>query len=160
MPANGKQVGIYSVKYPNVFLRLDGRGVTQPMPNGGGVVNAQYTQGPWETFVLTRNDDGSICIESVAFPGVYLRLDGTGVNSRTPTGGGVVNAQFGIGPWMKFILEPQDDGTYAFLSAAFPVVYLRLDGQGVTQPNPDGAGTVNAQYTAGPQEMFQFTSPP
>jgi phospholipase C len=153
---NGNQVGIQSVKFPNVFLRLDGRGITQPVPSGAGVVNAQYTQGPWETFVLEQHGDGTISFASVAFPGVYLRLDGTGVTQRVPGGGGVANAQFGVGATEKFQPEPQDDGSVAFLSALFPVVYLRLDGTGVTQPTNDGGGVANAQYTAGDLEMFKI----
>jgi phospholipase C len=154
--SNGKQVGILSVAFPNVFLRLDGRGVTQPMPNGGGVVNAQYTEGPWEKFVLEDQQDGTVAIGSVQFPGVYLRLDGTGVTSRMPNGGGVVNAQFGAGSTERFQVQPQDDGSVAFLSAKFPVVYLRLDGTGITQPDPNGAGVVNAQYTAHEKEYFRL----
>jgi phospholipase C len=153
--SNGKQVGLLSAKFPNVYLRLDGRGVTQPIPNGGGVVNAQYTKGPWEVFVLEEQDDGMLAIASVQFPGVYLRLDGTGVTQKMPNGGGIVNAQFGIGETERFQGEPQDDGTMAFLSAKFPLVYLRLDGTGVTQPNPNGAGVVNAQYTAFDKEFFR-----
>lgn len=153
---DGKQVGFLSAQFPNVYLRLDGRGITQPVPNGAGVANAQYTQGPWERFVLENNDDGSVSIASAAFPGVYLRLDGTGVTRRTPTGGGVANAQFGIGATEKFMLEAQDDGTYAILSTAFPVVYLRLDGTGVTHPTDPGGGVANAQYAAGDLEMFRL----
>jgi phospholipase C len=151
---NGKQVGIASVAFPNVFLRLDGRGVIQQPITGSGVVNAQYTQGPWEVFVVENNDDGTVSLASVQYPGVYVRLDGTGVTQRTPGGGGVVNAQFGIGATEKFQLEPQDDGSFAFLSAQFPLVYLRLDGTGLTRPDPNGGGVVNAQYTATDKEMF------
>jgi phospholipase C len=152
MPA-GKQVGILSVAFPNVYLRLDGRGVSQSAPTGG-VVNAQYTQGGWETFVIENNNDGTVSIASVTYPGVYVRLDGTGVTQRMPNGGGVVNAHFGVQTYEKFQLEPQDDGSFAFLSAEFPLVYLRLDGTGVTQPTNDGGGVVNAQYTAHDKELF------
>jgi phospholipase C len=41
-----------SKNFPNVFLRLDGSGVTQPVGPGGGTVNCQYTAGPWEQFIL------------------------------------------------------------------------------------------------------------
>ena len=58
-----------------------------------------------------------------------------------------MNAQFGVGPWEKFQVEPQDNGNYCFLSREFPNVYLRLDGSGITAPLPSGGGTVNAQYT-------------
>jgi hypothetical protein len=152
---NGKQVGIQSVAFPKVFVRLDGRGVSQSAPVGG-VVNAQYTQGPWETFVMEENSDGTVSLASVAFPGVYLRLDGTGVTQRTPGGGGVANACFGIQPDTKFQLMPQDEGGFGLLSSRFTLVYLRLDGTGVTHPTNDGGGVVNAQYTAGDREVFQI----
>jgi hypothetical protein len=154
--SNGKQVGLRSSMFPNVFLRLDGRGVTQPTPNGGGVVNCQYGKGPWEVFVLEELDNGLVAIASVQYPGVYLRLDGTGVTTKMPNGGGVVNAQLGIGDTEQFQLEPQDDGTVAFLSMKFPNVYLRMDGTGVTQPHDNGSGVVNAQYTAIDKEFFQL----
>ncbi len=41
-------------------------------------------------------------------------------------GGGIVNMQFGCGPYEQFILRPQGDGTYAIESEAFPGVFLRL----------------------------------
>lgn len=150
---NGKQVGIGSVEFPNVYLRLDGRNVGPSAPTGG-VVNAQYTQGPWETFVLEEQNDGTIAIASVTYPGVYVSLDGTGVTKRVAGGGGSATAQYGVGPNTKFQIETQDDGSYAFLSNQFPLVYLRLDGTGVTHPTNDGGGVVNAQYTAGDKEFF------
>jgi phospholipase C len=153
---NGKQVGILSATFPNVFLRLDGRGVTQPTPNGGGVVNCQYGKGPWEVFVIEQLDNSMLAIASVQYPGVYLRLDGTGISTKMPNGGGVVNAQFGIGDTEQFQIEAQDDGTVAFLSVKFPNVYLRMDGTGVTQPHDNGSGVVNAQYTAIDKEFFRM----
>lgn len=151
------RVTIGSAAFPNVYLRLDGTGVTAPLPNGGGVVNAQYSAGAWEQFVLEVQEDGSAAIASVAFPGVYLRLDGNGVT--TPNGGGVVNAQFGAGPWEKFTVQPQDDGTFGLVSNAFPNVYLRLDGTGVTGPTPSGGGVVNAQYAYGRLASFNMKIP-
>jgi len=50
-------------------------------------------------------------------------------------------------PYNAAQVEPQDDGSYCFLSREFPNVYLRLDGTGITAPLPSGGGTVNAQYT-------------
>ena len=63
--------------------------------------------------------DGTTAIESVQFPGVYLRMDGTGVTQPVSAGGGTVNCRFGVGPNEKFCLVPQDDGTVAIRSVAF-----------------------------------------
>ena len=42
--------------------------------------------------------------ESAAFPGVYLRMDARSVDAfGVPTGSGIVNCQFGVGDWEKFV---------------------------------------------------------
>ena len=41
---------IASVQFPNVHLRMDGRGLTSMTGPGGGTVNCQYGVGPWEKF--------------------------------------------------------------------------------------------------------------
>jgi hypothetical protein len=140
---------------------MDGTGVTEPTGPGGGVVNCQYTAGPWETFALERNDDGTFSFRSMAFPNVFLRMDGTGVVSPTGPGGGVVNCQYTAGPWEKFkisIVESSEaNGNIVTIeSNAFPNVFLRLDGTGVTKPTGPGGGVVNCQYTAGPWEKFHL----
>lgn len=139
-------VTIGSAAFPGVYLRLDGTGVTAPTGPGGGTANAQFGAGAKEQFRLEHQNDGSVAVASVAFPGVYLRMDGRSVTG--PGNGGVVNAQFTVGPWEKYQLQPQDNGNFCFLSLQFPNVYLRLDGQGITAPLPSGGGTVNAQYTS------------
>ncbi|HEU0084612.1 MAG TPA: tyrosinase family protein [Bradyrhizobium sp.] len=150
-------VSIGSVQFPNVFLRMDGNGVTQPVGSGGGTVNCQYTVGPWEKFRLVPQSDGTVAIGSVQFPNVYLRMDGNGVTHPVGPGGGTVNCQYTVGPWEKFRLLPQGDGTVAIGSVQFPNVYLRMDGNGVTHPVGPGGGTVNCQYTVGPWEKFRLT---
>ena len=46
---------------------------------------------------------------------------------------------------------------WSIRSAAFPKVFLRMDGRGVTRPDAAGAGKVNCQYgKAGPWERFRF----
>ena len=95
-------------------------------------------------------------IASVAFPSVHLRVDGNDVTQFVGVGGGTVNTQFGVAQWEKLRLEPQDDDTVAIASVAFPGVYLRLDGSGVTQFLGDGGGTVNAQFGVGPWEKFRL----
>jgi hypothetical protein len=94
---------------------------------------------------------GVVTIQSVAVPGRYLRMDGTGVNSFSDKGGGTVNCQFGAVHYETFKLVPQPDDTVAIGSAAFPNVFVRLDGQGVQSRE---GGLVNCQYGAGNWEKF------
>src|SRR5579859_2726650 len=83
---------------------MDGSGVTSFKANGGGKVNCQYTAGPYETFRLVPQSDGSVSIASVTFPNVFLRMDGRGVTSFSGNGGGTVNCQYGTGSWQSFFL--------------------------------------------------------
>jgi len=150
-------INIASVQFRNVFLRMDGTGVTHPTGSGGGTVNCQFSAGSWETFNLIGQSDGTFGIASVAFPGVYLRMDGTGVTRPTGSGGGTVNCQYSastqLAPnaWEKFYIVPQGAGTVAIASQAFPGVFLRMDGTGVTHFLPSGGGKVNCQYSASVQ---------
>ncbi|MEU1203697.1 papain-like cysteine protease family protein [Nocardia sp. NPDC005825] len=102
-----------SATFPNVFLRMDGSGVTSQTGSGGGTVNCQYSTGgpgPYEKFHLSPQSDGSFSFESIGFPKVYLRLNGTGVTAFNGSGGGVVNCQFAAdgGVHEKFFLELAD----------------------------------------------------
>ena len=67
-------------QFPNVYLSLDGNGVDAGVrtDSGGGSVAAQYTALAWEKFKIHRIDDntGTVAIESAAFRGRYLRVDG------------------------------------------------------------------------------------
>lgn len=148
-------ITIQSTHYPNVYLRMDGTGVTTATDNGEGTVNCQYGTGPWTSFVVRPQADGTYAFESAAFPNVFLRMDGNGVPT-TMAGGGTVNCQFGAGPWEKYNLLPQPDGSFSFGSAAFPNIYLRMvTGSGVTTATGPG-GTVNCQINAngGADEKF------
>ncbi|KAF8461554.1 hypothetical protein BDZ91DRAFT_737077 [Kalaharituber pfeilii] len=65
--------------FPNVYIRADacGLGPGDFSWVGGGKVNFQYSCGEREKFRIHRaGDQGEVAIESVAFPGRYLRLDG------------------------------------------------------------------------------------
>jgi phospholipase C len=143
-----------SAQFSNVYLRIDGTGVTHPVAPGAGVVNCQYGAGPWETHELVIHQDGTVSIASTAFPNVFLRLDGSGLTRPVAPGGGVANCQYTAGPYEKFLMTPQPNGSAALASVAFPGVFLRLDGTGVTQPSGSGGGTVNGQFSAGPFEQF------
>ncbi|MFC0097688.1 hypothetical protein ACFFKH_09120 [Micromonospora marina] len=101
--------------------------------------------------------DTPITIESTAFPEVFLRMDGTGVPTNM-AGGGTVNCNFQAGDKEKFKLRPQANGTFSIESIAFPNVFLRLVGSGVTSPTDGGGGLVNCQINAngGGHETFWF----
>ena len=74
--------------------------------SGGGIVNCQYGARSYEKFNLTYNgDQGSFTIQSVQFPGVFLRMDGTGVNQFSGSGAGVVNCQYGARSYEQFKLR-------------------------------------------------------
>jgi phospholipase C len=148
-------IGIQSTFFQNIFVRMDGTGVTALTDNGGGQVNCQYDMGPLTTFLVHPNADGSFSFESTAFPNVFLRMDGNGVPT-TMAGGGTVNCQYTAGPWEKYIVVPQPDGSVSLESQAFPGICLRLvTGSGVTSATGPG-GTVNCQINAigGANETF------
>jgi len=116
---------------------------------------------PLSAAELATIADIPITIRSTAFANVHLRMDGSGVTASTGTGGGAVNCQFGSpGAYEKFKARKQADGTYSFESAAFPNVYLRMDGSGVTAQTVSGGGTVNCQFNAngGAYERFKLNA--
>ncbi len=150
-------ITIRSASYTNVYLRMDGTGVTTTGP-GGGTVNCQYGTSTKEKYRARAQADGSYSFESVAFPRVYLRMDGTGVTTTGP-GGGTVNCQFLAGTpgaYEKYKLRSQPNGSFSFESVAFPNVFLRLVGNGVTATTNTGSGIVNCQFNAngGHDETF------
>lgn len=138
-------ITIRSRFFANVYLRMDASGVTSSTDWGAGRVNCQFNVGATEKYKVRPQADGSYSFESADHPHVYLRMDGTGVTS-TSTGGGTVNCQYGAGPYEKYRVRAQADGSCSFESAAFPNVYLRLDGTGVTSTTSTGGGTVNCQF--------------
>jgi len=110
-------------------LGMDGTGVTSFSAHGGGEVYVTWVGGepgrPGSLFEIVQNADGTVNIGSVDFPGVFLRMDGTGVTSFSADGGGTVNCQFGAGPWETFTLR--SDGANVYIeSVAFPNVCLRM----------------------------------
>ena len=105
---------------------------------------------------LATLGDTPITILSTFFANVYLRMNGAGVTTSTDHGGGQVNCQYGAGATERYKVHPQADGSYSFESAAFPNVYLRLIGSGVTATTSTGGGLVNCQLNAngGGNESF------
>jgi hypothetical protein len=72
-----------SKAFPNACLRIDGTGVTAPTSGGGGTVNCQSGVADFETVEERPQPDGTIAFASVAFPNVFLRMDGSGVKSAS-----------------------------------------------------------------------------
>jgi pregnancy-associated plasma protein-A len=103
-PQSDGSVAIASIQFPNVYLRMDGSGVTQFAVAGGGTVNCQFGANGWEKFRLEPQTDGTVAIASIQFPNVYLRMDASGVMQFAGAGAGIVNCQFGVGAWEKFNL--------------------------------------------------------
>ena len=62
-----------SASFPNVFLRIDSRGVTSSTDNGGGKVNSQFNAngGSTEKFKLIALANGTFSVESALTPNVY-----------------------------------------------------------------------------------------
>ncbi|GAA3464540.1 hypothetical protein GCM10018963_65530 [Saccharothrix longispora] len=150
-------ITIRSMSYANVYLRMDGTGVTADNYRGG-TVNCQYGAGPKEKYRVRPQADGSYAFESAAFPKVYLWMDGTGVTTAG-SGGGSVRCQFiagAPGVYEKYKLHAQDNGSFSFRSVAFPNVFLRMVGSGVTATTAAGGGIVNCQFDAngGGDETF------
>ncbi|MBW8804287.1 MAG: hypothetical protein JF587_10590 [Catenulisporales bacterium] len=148
-------ITILSAFYPNIYLRMDGTGVTAGMGSGGGRVNCEYGVDAMAKFRVRAQANGSYAFESVAVPNVFLRMDGTGVPA-TGAGGGTVNCQYGLGPLATYNARAQANGSFSFESVAFPGIFLRLvTGSGVTTATGPG-GTVNCQVNAngGANETF------
>ncbi|KAF8464259.1 hypothetical protein BDZ91DRAFT_697873 [Kalaharituber pfeilii] len=99
-----------------------------------------------------------VAIESVAFRGHYIGLNGTGLNSYQPGGGGAVGVHTCI-QWREiFELERHGNGLYSFRSIAFDNVYIRADPHHIAPGDrPDcGGGEVRCQYGCGEFEKYRL----
>ena len=106
VPQEGESYALESVEFKNVFLRIDGADVTEFEAAGAGAVNCQFGAGAFERFKLSPEGQDSVAIGSVQFPNVFLRMDGHSAVVFNPAGSGIVNCQFGAGPFEKFRLVP------------------------------------------------------
>jgi len=122
-------ITILSASVSNIYLRMDGTGVSAPTPHGGGMVMCESGAGdPLAQYRIRPQADGTYSFESSAFPGVFLRMDP-----------GTVNCQYGIADAMeKYAAHAQADGSFSLESAAYPGMFLRMDSTGVS-PAPGGA---------------------
>lgn len=151
-----KRKSLRSVPFPDVYVRCDGSGVTEPTGHGGGTVNCQYKPpGEWEYFYIypvemtpssAVESTYKVVIESAHFRNVFIRLDSKGMSHFQGPGGGEVNCQFTPGSYEIFIVKQENNGGHSFRSVPFPHCYIRLDGTGVTQHTSGGGGTVNCQW--------------
>ncbi|KAL2197725.1 hypothetical protein P885DRAFT_34743 [Corynascus similis CBS 632.67] len=96
---------ILSTAFRNVFLRMDGSDVKHgpPYPKGAGKVNCQDGAHAYEKFRFRDLEGGIKAIESVHFPGVFLRMENPGHDG--PKGGGTVNCQNQITPTERFKIK-------------------------------------------------------
>jgi phospholipase C len=136
---------------------MDGSNVTAAVGQGSGLVNCAYGANLYERFNFYPQVDGTYAIESVQFPNVFLRLDGTGLTAPSDIGGGTANCQYGSFAQERFYIVKLSDGTYTINSKTYPNIYLRMDGSTVTAPLNNGGGVVNCQYNASAQERFYIS---
>jgi len=148
-------VAIRSVRFPDHYVRLDGQNVTSLTGGGAGKVNTQTFVGTYETFILQRNNDGTVSFGSTVFNNVFIRMHGSEVQADTIVtgGGGVVNAQFTAHTLEKFNIRKKENppgqykGVVGIESAATPGRFLRLDGS---------TGIVNVQGGFKTYEEFEI----
>jgi hypothetical protein len=95
-------VTLESEQFLDVFLRMDGTGLSPEKPTGAGVVNCRYGTDALTYFRIVAHPERLLAIESVAFPGAYLGMDGTGVDKFLPSGGGKAYCRFGAFGWEAF----------------------------------------------------------
>jgi len=98
-----------------------------------------------------------VAICSAEFPGRYLSLEAFDVDRPSWPGGGKVTTNTFIDTCETFVLHNHRDGSVSFESFAWPGVFLRLDGNGVSEGfSSAGGGTVNAQYGCMLWERFHI----
>lgn len=157
MPQDSIVRTIASVKFPGVYLQMDGNGVTHTRP-GQGHLTLGHGGGPLDQFKLDPPPASGpyvTTIQSAAYPDVYMRMDGTGL-SPSKLNGGIVNKNKGVGAYEKFIIRRQPDDTVAIESQAFPGIYLRL----VRGLDPGITAIVNCSFGVGENERFRLDTPP
>jgi hypothetical protein len=101
-PQSDGTVTIEAEEFPDVLLRVDGTGLSRDNPTGAVVVNCRYGPDPLTYFKVVGHPERLLAIESVAFPGVFLGMDGTGVDKFLPNGGGRAYCRFGSFTWEVF----------------------------------------------------------
>ena len=82
---------------------MDGSGIRGFAGACAGQVNCQFVACDCEHFKLHEQNDGSYSFESVAFPFVFLRMDGNNRSAKEEDFG-TVNCQYGASTCEKFYL--------------------------------------------------------
>ena len=148
--------GKYTIKSSTgPYLTADGSNVTESCSEGNGVITCSptcYAESQQFYIIPVAEDCNIYTIQSVAHPGVYLRMNGSGVTRFNGPGSGTVNLQYGVSDLEKFRIIYNGDkyaGMFSFESKVFPFVYLRTDGQ---------KGVVNCQYGARAYEMYTIAA--
>ena len=148
---------IASAQFPEVYLQMHSHRVAHL---GSGRLSVGHGGGPLDQFKISPPPtDGSpyvTAFESVAYPGVYLSMDGNSASSSDPQVGGGVKQQFGQGANELFIIHRQSDGTITIESKASPGVYLSLSMDSTLEKT----GLVNCKPGAGQFEKFRLEEPP
>ena len=146
--------GKYTIKsYNGQYLSVDCRNLSKPCSGGSGSLTCSIDCKSEEQhfYIIPVAEYTNIyTIQSVAYPGVYLRMDGSRVTTFDGPGGGTVNLQYGVSDEEKFkILYNGEKGMFCFESLKYPFVFLRTD---VSQ------NVVNCQYGAFKWEMYTIRS--
>ena len=157
-----KKVTIRSQAYPNVYMRCDGSEVRKSSPSGGGTVNCQYKPAEANEWFyiytvgmkpsLAPDGKNPVHILSAHWNNVYIRMVGSGMSAALPSGGGIVNCQYGAFSYERFYLRKEEGGTFSFQSLQTPHCFLRLAGASVTEHKEKGGGKVNCQYQDDPDQ--------
>jgi len=133
LPQEDGSVAIQSVAF-GTFLRMDSIGVAL-QPTGGGIVNCSRELRSWERFFFDVLPP-VFGIKSIG-SNLYLRME----CHTEPR----VSGQTYFGPWQKFELIWQDDGTVSIKSIAFRKYLSVLDNN-----------RVGCSSTAGQRERFSI----
>ncbi|PVF96366.1 hypothetical protein CPB86DRAFT_787114 [Serendipita vermifera] len=131
------------------YLSLNGHGVSHHKNEGSGSVGLHTHAQTSEKFKLRTIGHNVVAFESNSSANVYLRFDAAPIKDvkvRMNNGGGIVNAQFGVGTHEQFHLKAKGDtGLVGIESKEFPGKYLRA-----------AENTVNGQVAFEANEEFEI----
>ena len=92
-PSSGNQLYCIKSDFFSIFLSFDGTNCTSYIASGCGSTTTVPTCGINEYFFILINSDGTLKIQSWAYPNTALRLDATSMTGFSSPGGGTVNGQ-------------------------------------------------------------------
>ncbi|KXF91833.1 fascin domain-containing protein [Phaeobacter inhibens] len=141
------------VAYSDAYLRMDANGVNNPAPEGAGTVNAQIGAGPWEQFVLTPQDGGTVGLLSAEWHNCYLRIGTPSPQQIKP-----INCQFGCGALEKWVVRFVGPNRVAFECSTLQGYYLSLNTEGATEGNGNGVGVAQGIQELTENSTFELMS--